>query len=94
MAYEPGPVVTAILVLSPLVLAIAAFWPASRGHWSAPVLVTPALLLSLALIAALFNHASGPGILVALIYAPLLLAIGIGAILRWRSSCARADGTR
>ena len=84
MPYEPGPVLTAALVLSPLALAIAAFWPASRGHWTAPVLATPALLLGLALIAALFNHASGPGVLVALIYAPLLLAIGIGALFRWR----------
>ena len=83
MAFEPGPIQSATLLLSPLALAIAAFWPAARGHWFAIVLAIPALLLSLALFAALFNNAAGPGILGALVYSPILLAAGAGAIVRW-----------
>ena len=83
MSFEPGPGLTAALMLSPLALGIAAFWPAGRGHWTALVLATPALLVGLAFGAALFNNPAGPGILVALLYAPLLLGLGGGAIIRW-----------
>ena len=76
-------IVSAAVFLSPLALGIAAFWPASRAHWAAVLLATPALLLGLALVAALFNNARGPGILGALLYAPTLLAVGGGAIVRW-----------
>jgi hypothetical protein len=72
-----------VVALGPLALGIAAFWPASRGHWAAVVLATPALLMGLALVGALFNHAAGPGILGALLYSPALLALGSGAIVRW-----------
>jgi hypothetical protein len=42
------------------------------------------MLLGLALVAALFNNAKGPGVLGALLYAPLLLGTSLIAIVRWR----------
>ena len=75
---------SALVMLSPLALVIAAFWPASRGHWAAIVLATPALLMGLAWVAALFKKgAGGPGVLGVLLYAPVLLALGSGVIVRW-----------
>jgi len=83
MSYKLQEILTATLVLSPVFLGMAAVWSASKGHWSAPVLATPALLFGLALGAALFNHPAGVGIPIALLYAPFLLALSIGSIVFW-----------
>jgi hypothetical protein len=84
VSYEPEGAASAVLLLTPLVLALAGLWVSGRGHWTAPLLAAPALLLGLALVAALFRNAAGPGILGALVYAPLLLGPSIIAIVRWR----------
>jgi hypothetical protein len=75
---------SAALLLAPLVLALAGLRVSGRGHWAGAVLATPALLLGLALVAALFHNPAGPGILGALIYAPLLLGVSIISLVRWR----------
>jgi hypothetical protein len=77
---------SAALLLGPLILGAIAYKPARRGHWSALVLATPALLLGLALIAALFNDARGFGLLGAILYIPILLMVGGGAVVRWYRS--------
>ena len=84
MSYEPEGIVSAVLLLAPLFLGIAGLLLVRRGHWAGPLLGAPALLLGLALVTALFNNPAGPGILGALLYAPILLALGIGSLVRWR----------
>lgn len=83
MSDELNRIISGVLALAPLALAITAFWPAGRGHWAAVVLAIPAVLVGLALAAALFNNAAGYGALGALVYSPVLLALGGGAIVRW-----------
>ena len=75
---------SATRLLGPLACVIAALRLSGRGHWASPVLAAPALLLGAALGAALFNNAAGPGILLVLIYSPVLLALGVIALVRWR----------
>lgn len=74
---------SAALLLMPLVFAIVAFALSGRGHWATPLLVAPALILGLALAAALSRDAAGPGALVALIYTPILLGLAAASIIRW-----------
>ena len=75
--------ISAVTALAPLVLGIAAVRIAKRGHWVALILAAPALLLGIALALALFNDPAGAGVLGVLIYAPILVALGISAIARW-----------
>jgi hypothetical protein len=76
-------VLSAGLLLMPLIFALIAFAISGRGHWATPLLVAPALLLGLPLAAALSRDAAGPGALVALIYVPVLLSLGGASIIRW-----------
>ena len=84
VSYAPEGAASAALLLAPLVLALASLWFSGRGHWAGALLAAPALLLGLALVAALFKNPAGPGILGALVYAPLLLGVGIISLVRWR----------
>jgi len=84
VTYEPEGVAAATFLLAPLVLALTGLRISGRGHWAAPVLAAPAIVLGLALLAALFRNATGPGVLGALLYAPLLLTSSLIAIIRWR----------
>jgi hypothetical protein len=81
---EPEELLSALLFLAPLVLGIAGVRVSGRGHWAGPVLGIPAILLGTALVAALFNNAAGPGVIMVLVYAPILLGLGVATIARWR----------
>lgn len=74
---------SAALLLMPLVFALVAFAISGRGHWATPLLVAPTLILGLALAAVLSRDSVGPGALVALIYAPVLLGLSGASIIRW-----------
>jgi hypothetical protein len=93
VTYAPEGAASAGLLLAPLVLAVASLWVSGRGHWAGPLLATPALLLGLALVAALFRNAAGPGIVGALVYAPLLLGVSIISFVRWRRRRASTEIT-
>jgi hypothetical protein len=82
--YDMDGLASAGLMLAPLVCAIAALRLSSHGHWASPLLAAPALLLGAALVAALFRNASGPGVVGALVYAPVLLGLSLASIIRWR----------
>ena len=83
MSYTKQGILSAAVVLTPLLCGLAGPRSGSRGHWAGPVLGIPALLMGLALVAAVFNNPAGPGILAALLYAPVLLTLGIGSVVRW-----------
>ena len=83
MSDELPPVLIAALVLAPFVFAVAGYRVAGRGHWAGLLLAAPALLFGLAMVGALFNHPAGPGIIGVLVYAPILLLLSIGTIVRW-----------
>lgn len=91
MSQDFGELLSAALMLAPLPLGVIGLRLAGRGRIAGAILAIPALLLGLALAAALFNNPAGYGILGALIYSPLLLALGIGSIVRWRRRAVHRD---
>jgi hypothetical protein len=81
--YEPNGAAGMLILLGPLVLAFASFWPAARAHWSSPWLAAPCVLLGLMVTAAVVREGFRvyPGILFLCV---LYFAIGVPPILLWK----------
>ena len=72
-----------VVFLGILVLGIASFWPARRGHWSGLVMALPCVLLGLAFAVAIMAEGFRIIYPVLLLFPPVYLGLGIASILLW-----------
>jgi hypothetical protein len=82
--WSPEGFVAVILLVTPLVVGVASFWPSARGHWSGPVLAAPALLFGVGFTRALFRGAAVYGGWASVVYGPLLMVVAIISITLWQ----------
>ena len=65
-------------------LGLLSFWPAARGHWSAPVLSAPCLLIGLLLTGSILLDAEKEALIPALwVVFPAPLLVGIASVALW-----------
>lgn len=65
-------------------LGLVSFWPAVRGHWSAPVLAAPVLLIGLLLTASVLMEPRKDMLIPSLwILYPAPLVVGVASIGIW-----------
>ena len=81
--YAPEGLVSAGILVAPIILGVAALRVPSRFGWAAPVLAAPALLIGVAFTWALIRDGAGYGGVVSLLYGPVLVMLGALAMLRW-----------
>ena len=65
-------------------LGLLSFWPATRGHWSAPVLAAPGMLIGLFLKASLLMNSRKDLLMPALwVLFPAPLLMGVASVILW-----------
>lgn len=89
--YEPEGVASAIILLMPIVVAIASFWPSARGHWSGPALALLPLLVGLAFVMALARDGPGFAGWFGVFFFPLPLILGLASLELWIRRRDRRD---
>src|SRR6476469_1708797 len=65
-------------------LGFFSFWPAARGHWLAPVLAAPSLLIGLLLTASIVMDSRKDMLMPALwVFFPAPLVVGVASVALW-----------
>ena len=83
ITYDPEGLISATILLGPIVLGVAALRASSRRRWLIPLLSAPALLGGLAFTLAVLRDGAGYGGIWLLLYGPILLLLGVVALSRW-----------